>query len=618
MKSRISFFDATVFKKNTTRFAPVWGLYTLCLIMGMLLMADSGTDFWFLSDMAECIQVMMVVNFFYAIIVVLLLFGDLYNTRMCYALHAMPLRRETWFGTNVASGLAFSLVPTLIMTVPALALSLMAVNFSEGWQVPLYWFLASNLGYLFFFALAVLCAFCAGSRFSALVIYGIANFLSLVAFALVDTLYTPFLYGVETWEAPFYFLCPLGTLRTTELVSVNRIWHDAERISWTATMELGDWYYLIGCALLGIGLLWLALVLYRRRKLETAGEFIALKSLRPVFLVIFTLSAGVLLYYAVQIFIGAQDLLTVIYLVLGLVVGWFAGQMLLQRTVRVFRKRTFAGCGILAAILLLSMGINALDPFGIESWVPAEEEVRSVTLNLGHYRSNNASDISYYDRDEIHLTDEQDIRRIIRLQELDLKAAKDREQWGYTGHYGMYHTINYHLTDGRTVSRFYEWDGKPGEMDTILRGYFSSLGCILGVPEEADLPIFAQAVRQVQINDENVTELLTTEDILSLAEAIAADCAAGNMVQRGMFHEFHTGGCDARWNIELHVALEELPWREDEYVQTAPGYYVATEEYYGYDRIEGLYLSVWDCCENTLQWLEEHDMLQYAYDEYIG
>ena len=32
MKSRISFFNATVFKKNLTRFAPAWGLYTVLLV----------------------------------------------------------------------------------------------------------------------------------------------------------------------------------------------------------------------------------------------------------------------------------------------------------------------------------------------------------------------------------------------------------------------------------------------------------------------------------------------------------------------------------------------------------------------------------------------------------
>ena len=35
MKSRTSFFNPTVFKKDLTRFAPTWALYTVGLFMMM-------------------------------------------------------------------------------------------------------------------------------------------------------------------------------------------------------------------------------------------------------------------------------------------------------------------------------------------------------------------------------------------------------------------------------------------------------------------------------------------------------------------------------------------------------------------------------------------------------
>jgi uncharacterized membrane protein YfcA len=37
MKSRTSCFNSVLFRKNLTRFAPVWCLYTLCLLLGMFL-----------------------------------------------------------------------------------------------------------------------------------------------------------------------------------------------------------------------------------------------------------------------------------------------------------------------------------------------------------------------------------------------------------------------------------------------------------------------------------------------------------------------------------------------------------------------------------------------------
>ena len=42
MRQKISFFNKTIYKKNLIRFAPVWGLYTLCLVMGVALLYSNG------------------------------------------------------------------------------------------------------------------------------------------------------------------------------------------------------------------------------------------------------------------------------------------------------------------------------------------------------------------------------------------------------------------------------------------------------------------------------------------------------------------------------------------------------------------------------------------------
>ena len=80
MKSKTSFFNKTVFKKNLTRFAPVMAVYTLCLILGMMMLyqnnEEMGRTFWFASRMGECIQVMGLVNLFFAPLCAMLLFGD--------------------------------------------------------------------------------------------------------------------------------------------------------------------------------------------------------------------------------------------------------------------------------------------------------------------------------------------------------------------------------------------------------------------------------------------------------------------------------------------------------------------------------------------------------------
>ena len=109
MKSRTSFFDRTVLKKDITRFAPLWALY---LIGGLMIAISSGISG---DELNEVLGGLGIVSFSYAILVAQLLFGDLFNTRLCNALHAMPLRREGWFFTHVIAGILFSLVPNLLI-----------------------------------------------------------------------------------------------------------------------------------------------------------------------------------------------------------------------------------------------------------------------------------------------------------------------------------------------------------------------------------------------------------------------------------------------------------------------------------------------------------------------
>ena len=184
MKLRTSSYKRTWFLKNITRFMPFWVLYTLCLLLGLVLLTGEREPCYFIMNLAACARVMAVVNLFYGLLTAELLFGDLFDSRMCSGLHSLPIRRTEIFRINILSGLLFSLVPTAIMTLFALPLA-MGSRVPHAVQVPLYWFAAANLEYLFFFGLAVLSAMLAGNRFSAAVIYGILNFGSLLIYLMM-------------------------------------------------------------------------------------------------------------------------------------------------------------------------------------------------------------------------------------------------------------------------------------------------------------------------------------------------------------------------------------------------------------------------------------------------
>ena len=212
MQLKTSFFNKTVYRKNLTRFAPVWGLYTLCLVMGVALLYVNGgslKQFHFAKNyIHDMFSIMGIVNLGYALLVAQLLFGDLFNSRMCNMLHAFPVSRESWFATNVISGLTFSVVPTLVMALVSAPLLMMSLFENAVLLAPLV-FLAANLQFLCFFGMAAFAAMCTANRFTMAAGYGLMNTGAMIAYWLVDTVYTPMLYGVitPTGLCTAYFYC---------------------------------------------------------------------------------------------------------------------------------------------------------------------------------------------------------------------------------------------------------------------------------------------------------------------------------------------------------------------------------------------------------------------------
>lgn len=566
MKSKTSFFNPTVFKKDVTRFAPCWALYSLFLAVYLLMLSDNPV-YSRAIGIADAVGGTSILMMLYALVTVQLLFGDLYNARMCNALHAMPLRRECWFVTHAAAGLSFALVPNLVLSLVALPL------LGEGWSVALWWLLGSTLEYLFFFGLAVLCALCAGNRFSMALVYGICNFLSMLAYWFCSTLFEPLLYGIRITMDPFQAWCPVGQMACFyDLVEVQDgsyndpvlgYIYDPYRIE---SVTIGEgWGYLAICAVIGVVLLGLALLLYRKRKLECAGDFMAVRALEPVFLVLYTLTAGCLFQVLCYLFVGRDN--DYLFLAIGILVGFFTGLMLLNRTTRVFKPRAFLGLGLLGAALALSLLLASLDIFGITRIIPDQEDI--VSIRFGETYSYN----DYYFNNQVTVTDEADFENILYIHRYALgevseyiEIENDTISFTNVG-------ILYTLSDGSTLRRYYTVP-TTSSAGQILKDYYSDPSVVLScAPAElADLDDLADRIYCIYTGYDRSysTEGL---DVRGLLDAILADCQAGNLVQIGSFHDYDS----CTWLSLDYTSLEKVDTCMD--------------------------FTIYQSCENTLAWL---------------
>ena len=567
MRSRTSCFNKTVFKKNLLRFAPVWGVYTLCLVVAVLLLYSNGgtmKQFHFAYHMTQLEEIMAVVNLLYAPIVAQLLFGDLYNSRMCNMIHAFPLRRESWFLTNVISGLTFSFVPTLIMALlsfPLLAGSIFEGAMSLGWWI----FLASNLQFVCFFGMALFCVMVVGNRFTMLAAYGLLNAGAMIAYWLIDTVYTPMLYGIITptqlaWNlTPLYHMTNHPYIQTMNNLYELREIFGEELQGAVATFTITEhWWRLWVLAGAGLVFALLGLVLYKIRNLECAGSAVAFPILRPVFQVCCAVFVAAAAQFFLYNFIGMNQR-NFLILSVGLVTGWFIGKMLTEHTTRVFNLQNCYGLAALAAVFAVSLWMTHVDIFRVETRLPEAEKIKYVQFGGRKY------------------TEQEDIDNLLRLHADALEHRAESSgtyvlvdgEWVYyidtNSHlideenpdnqytYVDSVTLTYELESGKLIKRRYtiwtDTEYVESEAGRISESYLTQWDTVnsrtvtIDGVEHKRLDLILKNVEGIHVDymensDRNLDELAKelAEDADSLIAAIKADCAAGNMAQNYLYH----------------------------------------------------------------------------------
>lgn len=558
MKLKTSLFNKTVLKKDITRFAPVWGLYTVFMLMVLFLIwADENEPSRFATNAPSIMQGMGIVNFAYGGLCAMLLFGDLFSSKMCNALHAMPMRREGWFLTHLTAGLLFCIVPNCIGAVLAAAI------LQEFCYLAFIWLGIMLCQFLFFFGAGAFSMLCAGNRIGATAVYALFNFLSVLAAFLIYTFYAPVLYGIEPNLEAMFRCSPVVNFSMSPYVTVDFDYQTTTAVF--AGFVSKDWRYLFICFAIGLALLAAAVLLYRKRQMESAGDFISVKPVAPVFLVLYTLCVGAVLYFvADQLDTDAEYL----FLLIGFAIGFFTGWMLLEKKVNVFAPKKFLGFGILTFAFFLTIAITWLDPLGITRYVPAVAQVEKV--EIAPYAS------SYYlDTRSLHLYDPEDIETVT---DIHTELVKNRT----ANKSGLCLQLRYHLKDGTLRHRMYYLD-ESSPMMSRLAPYFSgytyvtqtaSVEQLLKRAETIDfhshtnqLPSFSIISRENNSDpsweekyDDNwlyfPVETSLDQDVLSrgLLQAIEADCEAGTMAQQWEFHEGNEsiGSITVRYNISSY------------------------------------------------------------------
>ncbi len=161
----------------------------------------------------------------------------------------------------------------------------------------------------------------------------------------------------------------------------------------------------------------------------------------PVFKYLLTafcaLVLGFILYRIIFAYDGvsAPVIPMTVCMMIGAFIGYFGSSMMLNKSFRVFKN--WLGYIVCAVLIIAAMFCVSRDVFGIESYVPKGDNVKSATVNCEYDTQN-------------EFTDSANIENVTKLHSL-LIGEEDPD-------YGVEYrtiTINYTLKNGRSIERRY-------------------------------------------------------------------------------------------------------------------------------------------------------------------
>ena len=459
MRSGTSFFDRTVFKKTVFRFWPLWGAYFAIWLValplnGLMTLRSANYD-WYGGSMeyfsyyrvpqsiSGDILLMTVV---FCALAAMAVFSHLYNARSANLFGSLPIRREGLFLTYYLAGLAFLIVPNVVIFLLTLAVE--AAGGCVCMEGLLFWLAVACGEEFFFYSLAVFCAMFTGHILALPVFYAIVNFLAMAVTELVVMVFQTFYHGfagIPYWaEMVVRWFTPTVWLNENVNCWTHSNWEDTALV-----LEIEGMGTLGIYAVAALALTVCAFLLYRVRRLESAGDVVAVSWMKPVFKYGVALCAGLALGMGTMVIIGGGNVTLMIAIVIWGVAGYFAAEMLLQKSFKVFKK--WKGAAAVTAVFIALFLVVGFDLTGFEARVPDPASVESVNVY--------GLEAMYFQDDGDHFAGNITDPELIRLVTLIHKAASEQGDMDGIGGAGTTTSLNvtYKLKNGGTLSRRYYW-----------------------------------------------------------------------------------------------------------------------------------------------------------------
>ena len=622
MQSKRSFFNRKIYCTALRRYWVLWVLYAIAaLVLVPLPMIDAMQNKgllysgeWFSTSviwLLDAHPMLLVLSLLFSGIIAATLFSYLYQPRQTGLMASLPVRRETMFLSTAAAGLTGMFLGDLLMILACLGVE---AAYGQVYLPALGVFLLiAVLENLFFLGFALFCCMLTGNILAGPAVYMIFNFTAVGVETLGRYLLCSLVYGM-----PRNGIYQLSTEWLSPAVQMLRNLSRVDRLAWDGvnsnhiasysfTMEgLGTLgiYALVGVVFCG-----LALVLYRRRNMETAGDVVAIPFLVPVFKVCACLAGALVccslvtnMLPALRWYGAPRLLLFIALMILGGMIGWFIAQMLVEKTFRVF-DHGWKGLGAMCLLYVLVLTGAEYDWTGYERRLPDAEQVQEVSLDSGSTT--------------IRLKQPENIQQVIDLQQRLVEHKSHHEQAAAQYKEQRRLELQYVLENGKILERCY-WLDSSGETFTDPDSDLRAVEVVCNLPEAVEYRLVrgnlgAEAIYSGSVyyySQENDTWMnashLSPADYGELyTECILPDLADGTLgrVYLAEDETYAKSVYNCQIYLEFRTTQENLMDQVDFISEEGSAGGDAVKYYYS---TVALYVPV--SAQRTVQWLQEHDI----------
>ena len=606
MKSKRLSFNKAVSRNVIRRCWPLWLVYLGYLlvtfnisILSFVQRNNMDTEDFLLNGKALILSNAVFqtqVSIGVAIIAVMVLFGYLYNSRGNTLMNCLPVTRECVFLTIYLTGVAPMLLCQLLVTGLAM---LMTISCGFGVKAYLQWLACTALGFVAFYGFAVFCAMLTGNIVILPIVYVVLNFAAVGFEMCVKRCLSVLVFGMESGQMHFNFLSPI-----VEISDGVRTVNQFQAGIWLEGMEVLEAY-----AAAGLVFALFALMLYRKRRMETVSDFVAIPVLKPIFRYCMGFGGAVLFaalmyenFFDESIYGRKAAWLMAGLLLIGALLGWIVAEMMIRRTVRSF-PLPWKGLVLVCIFCLMAVFAAENDITGYERKVPEPDRVERIEFDsdTAFFDPENIRAVTKLHQEIIHnkqLYDEGEssFRRIGVGQKIPAEERLDPNRV-----YSYWMPIRYVMKDGTVLTRLYtllfhaEEVDRPESVIGQVRALLNTAEGIRsrmapGLPMEAENISYAVINRETPAGYDN-SYRMTPEETLELWEtAMIPDAEEGNL---SLYTIADTEeNLSTQTNLTIDINLFDPSHKHD------PSYW-----FHSY--------RVFTFSEHCLEWIEEHANLEW-------